>query len=394
MLGLVLCATGAIFLPLGILCGWIIWPLLWYTNFVIKWCASIPWASLPVSNLDTRLAWSYYGVLILLSNVALRRLSIESQRHEVNSDSSLLPPRILPILQYAVVIIVILAAGANIVAVPANANEQLSITLLNVGPAGKPSQGEAILIHTIDGKTILIDGGLDATSLAQELDTRLPFWQRSIDTVILTSPRQDHLIGAQDVISRFQVDDVLDAGMLHPGAGYALWKRTIIDRNLPYSQVREGSSIQMGSQASMQVLWPPRALHKGTNEELDNALIMRLVAPHFSMLLLGSAALSKYALSGLLTTIDPGFLKANIVQVVGEVGKAFPAELNSVLQLASPSLLLITPAALSSKLSKVATTSTVLPPQFVDGPWQVIQTAQTGTMEISSTTNGWNIASD
>ncbi|HEY6285959.1 MAG TPA: hypothetical protein VIX20_09880 [Ktedonobacteraceae bacterium] len=182
--------------------------------------------------------------------------------------------------------------------------------------------------------------------------------------------------------------------LLHPSAGYALWKRTIIDRNLPYSQVREGSSIQMGTQASMQVLWPPRALHKGANEELDNALIMRLVAPHFSMLLLGSAALSKYALSGLLTTIDPGFLKANIVQVVGEVGKAFPSELSTVLQLASPSLLIITPAALSSKLGNAGTPSTILPSQFVVGSWQVIQTAQTGTMEISSTTNGWNITSD
>ncbi len=251
-----------------------------------------------------------------------------------------------------------------------------------------------MLIHTVDGKTILIDGGLDATSLAQELDTRLPFWQRSIDTVILTSPRQDHLIGAQDVISRFQVGDVLDAGMLHPSSGYALWKRTIIDRNLPYTQVREGSSIQMGAQALLQVLWPPTALHKGTNEELDNALIMRLVAPHFSMLLLGSAALSKYALSGLLTTIDPGYLKANIVQVVGEVGKAFPIELTNILQLASPSLLLITPAALSSKLNKVATTSIILPSQFVVGSWQVIQTAQAGSTTISSSTSGWNISTE
>jgi competence protein ComEC len=31
---------------------------------------------------------------------------------------------------------------------------------------------------------------LDASSLAQELDSRLPFWQRSIDTVILTSPHR------------------------------------------------------------------------------------------------------------------------------------------------------------------------------------------------------------
>ncbi len=374
--GLVLCATGAIFIPLGILCGWIIWPLLWYTTIVITWFASIPGAFITVDHLDPNLAWCYYGVLILILSFVLHRWPeksplyevkatfkpqspimdlnhgiIENNQHEVKAIPSGLSPRILPILRYAAVIIVILASGSFIAAAPSN--EQLSITLLHIGPAGKPSQGEAILIHTIDGKTILIDGGLDASSLAQELDTRLPFWQRSIDTVILTSPRQDHLTGAQDVISRFQVGDVLDAGMLHPGAGYALWKHTIIDRNLPYSQVREGSSIQMGTQASIQVLWPPKALHKGTNEELDNALIMRLVAPHFSMLLLGSAALSKYALSELL--------------------------------------LLITPAALSSKLSKAGITSTVLPPQFVNGPWQVIQTAQVGTTAISSRASGWNL---
>jgi competence protein ComEC len=230
--------------------------------------------------------------------------------------------------------------------------------------------------------------------LAQELDSRLPFWQHSIDTVILTSPRQDHLIGARDVISRFQIGEVLDSGMLHPSTAYALWKRTISDRNLSYSQVREGSSIPLGTQLTLQVLWPPSPLHKGSSEELDNALIMRLVAPHSSMLLLGSAALSKYALSGLLTTIDHSYLQANIVQVVGEVGKAFPIELSTVLQLTSPSLLLITPAALSSKQSKAGITSTILPPQFVNQSWQVIQTAQIGTTGISSSASGWNVTAE
>jgi competence protein ComEC len=179
--------------------------------------------------------------------------------------------------------------------------------------------------------------------------------------------------------------------MLHPSAGYALWKRSINDRNLPYLQVREGSSIPLGTQLTLQILWPPSSLHQGTSEELDNALIMRLVAPHFNMLLLGVAALSKYALNGLLTTINHSYLQANIVQVVGEVGKIFPPELSTVLQLASPSLIMMTPAALSSKQRKAATPSTILPPQFVEGPWQVIQTAQTGTLEISSSISGWNI---
>jgi len=209
--------------------------------------------------------------------------------------------------------------------------------------------------------------------------------------VILTTARQDHLIGSLDVINRFQVGQVIDAGMLHPGAGYALWRRTISDRNLPYSQVREGESIPLGTQVTLQVLWPPSPLHKGTDEELDNALIMRLVAPHFSMLLLGVAALSNYALSRLLTTIDHSYLQADIVQVVGEAGKAFQAELNTVFQLSHPSLLLITPAELRSKLRKAGTTSTILTPQFINGAWQVIQTAQAGTTEINSSASGWNV---
>jgi competence protein ComEC len=127
------------------------------------------------------------------------------------------------------------------------------------------------------GKTVLIDGGLDATSLSQELDSRLPFWQRSMDTVILTTPRQDHLIGSLDVLSRFQVGEVLDAGMVHPDAGYTLWRRTINDRKLSYAQVRGGSSIPLGTQVTLQVLWPPTTLHPGTDEELNNALIARLV---------------------------------------------------------------------------------------------------------------------
>jgi competence protein ComEC len=416
-LGGVLCLAGAIIPPLGIFCGAIIWPLLWYIIFVVNSFAQIPLAFLTVNHFDTYLAWCYYGVLILIliliklrwsekiqkhrSNVAfkpqsfilnLKEVRIENNHQEVERAPVSLSPQRFPILRYAAIMIVILAMGSTIAAAPAN--RQLSITLLNVGPAGKASQGEAILIHTIDAKTILIDGGLDATSLSQELDSRLPFWQRSIDTVILTSPRQDHLVGAQDVISRFQVGQVLDAGMLHPSTGYALWKRTIHDRHIPYSQVREGSYIQIGTQTSMQVLWPPGVLHKGSHEELDNAMIMRLIAPHFSMLLLGSAALSNYALNGLQTTIDPGYLKANVVQVVGEVGKGFPVELTHILQLASPSFLLITPAALSSKLSKVSTTSSILPSQSIVGSWQIIQTAEAGSITINSSTSGWNLTTE
>jgi len=284
----------------------------------------------------------------------------------------------------------ILATGTS--ALAARPDGRFTLAFLNVGPTNAPSQGEAIFVRTPDGKTMLIDGGLDAASLAQELDTRLPFWQRTLDVVILTSPRSDALSGLQDAVSRYQIGEVVDAGMLHPTTGYTLWRKTITDRHLNYVQVHQGMTIPVGTSVIVQVFWPPSPLHKSSNEEVDNGLILRIVAPGISVLLLGANIVSRYALTGLLTSVDASYLQADIVQVVGEAGKKVPTELSTLLQMAKPSLVVITPAALSAKQRKAGATSILepLPTVFTGANWQTIQTAQTGTFEISSTNQGWS----
>jgi len=195
----------------------------------------------------------------------------------------------------------------------------------------------------------------------------------------------------QDVVSRYQVGEVLDAGMLHPSTGYALWRRTISERNLHYVQVRQGTTLSLGTQVELQVFWPPSPLHKGSNEELDNGLVVRLMAPGLRMLLLGATALSKHALTDMLADIDSSYLKADIVQVVAEVGKAFPAELSTILQVAKPSLVVITPAALSAKQRKATKTSpiTSLSQLFPGASYQIVQTAQVGTLKIYTSNQRW-----
>jgi len=284
----------------------------------------------------------------------------------------------------------ILATGTS--ALAARPDGRFTLAFLNVGPVNAPSQGEAIFVRTPDGKTMLIDGGLDAASLAQELDNRLPFWQRTLDVVILTSPRSDALTGLQDAVSRYQIGEVVDAGMLHPTTGYTLWRKTITDRHLNYVQVHQGMTIPIGTSVTVQVFWPPSPLHKSSSEDVDDGLILRIVAPGVSVLLLGASIVSRYALTGLLTSVDPSYLHADIVQVVAESGKKLPTELSTLLQIAKPSLLVITPAALSAKQRKAGAMSLLepLPTVFTGANWQTIQTAQTGTFEISSTNQGWS----
>ena len=238
------------------------------------------------------------------------------------------------------------------------ANTDLTMTFLHVTSKGQPA-GEAILLRTPDGKTLLIDGGMDASSLDQELDSRLPSWQRSLDAVVLTTPRQDHITGLLDIVQRYAIKEVIDGGVLHPTTTYARWRRTISERNIHYLAVSQGTNISIGRFVSLQVLWPASPLHKGSNEVRDNGLILRIVTPGLRLLLLGAGAQSTYALSGLLNTVDTTYLQAEVVQMIEEAGIPFPKELDNVLQRANPIQLLMTPAALSKK-QKTSTSPTSL----------------------------------
>jgi competence protein ComEC len=346
-----------------------------------------------VTNLTTGVSWGYYALLLLVASILLRRWPTAQQKSSsLKKSPPLLSKRAWRVLQFGAALVIVLATGTT--AVAARTNDQLTITFLNVGPATQPPQGEAILIHTPDNKFALIDGGLDATALATELDTRLPFWQHTLDMVVMTSPRQDELVGLEDIVSRYQVGEAIDAGMLHPNAGYALYRRTISERNIPYMQIRQGATIALGTQVTLQAFWPTSPLHKGSEENQDNGLIVRLLAPGLHMLLLGATALSKYALTGLLASVDHRYLTADVVQIIGEAGKPFPAELQAVLQVVRPSLVIISPAALSARLRKTGVTSVLTSLQPINGTWRIAQSAQAGTIEISSNEHKWTMQTD
>ena len=392
-IGVFMCVLGMFYAPLGILCGWAAWPILRYIEIVVTACSELPGAYMTVSNMNEGLAWGYY-VLLCLAVVTImyrwpnQKKPRDSEAHAVR----LLSRRGWLVLRLSAAVVVVLVTGTA--ALAAHSDGKLTVSFLSVGPANQQPQGEAILIQTPDNKTALIDGGMDANSLAQELDSRLPSWQRSLDVVVLSTAKSDHIVGLQDVISRYQIGEVVDAGMLHPNVGYALWRRTIAERNLHYATMRQGMTVALGSQVALQVFWPRLLLHKGSNEEGDNGLVVRLITPGLRILFLGVTAMSAYALTGLLSDIAPDYLQAEVVQIVAQVGKDFPSELRAVLQLVKPSLILITPAALSAKQRKQAVSPIInpLPAMLADAtPWQIEQTAQVGTIEIDCSNQQWGI---
>src|SRR5690349_20961942 len=80
---------------------------------------------------------------------------------------------------------------------------RLHMWVLNVG------QGDAIFLRTPEGHTALVDGGPAATPLLESIGSRIPFWQRNIDLVVLTHPHEDHLMGLIELLSHYRVGEVV-----------------------------------------------------------------------------------------------------------------------------------------------------------------------------------------
>lgn len=383
--GILVCGAGLLSLQLSILCGWIALLVLQYVNAVISWCAGLPGAYQSVNNLSAGWAWGYYELLALIAGLFLRRWPHTEAPDHAYPTTRFLSRRNQFLLKIGAALLIVLATGTATLA--ARSDGQLSILFLQNGQA---NVGGAMLISTPDGKTALINEGADVSSLAQMLDNQLSPWRHMLDMLILTAPAANNLTGLQDVITRYQVGEIVDAGMLHPSTAYARWRHSIAEHKLLYTQVRQGAAIELGRWVNLQVLWPVSPLHKGSNETKDNALILRLVAPGLRMLLLDTAASSAYALKGLPGSIDPGYLQADVVQVTGERSRAFPKELSEILEMAHPSLLVVTAMPASPKQRKAGETGLPILAGTTTATYQIMQVAQVNELKISS--NGRNLS--
>ena len=137
--------------------------------------------------------------------------------------------------------------------------------LLHVFDVG---QGDAIFIRAPNGNQVLIDGGPDTTVLTK-LGQTLPWWDRSIDLLLLTHPHADHLDGLLEVLERYAVGRVVESGVNHSIPEYQIWHDAIAARHIPVAMARNGVVIHLGAETSIKVLAPlgsfldasPRNIH-------------------------------------------------------------------------------------------------------------------------------------
>lgn len=197
--------------------------------------------------------------------------------------------------------------------VPPPSGKELQVHMLDIG------QGDAILIISPEGKTVLIDAG-DTGRGKIVLDALNRYNVKQLDYFIATHAHADHIGGADEVINATKVLNVIDSGVVPPSRAsnesgnknakakpggkstelpttksYLDFLEAVKKNGSQYVKAAPGQKYDLGGGAILTVLAPIEPyftkdqLRSGGNEPNANSVVTRLDYGDFSMVLTGDA---------------------------------------------------------------------------------------------------------
>ncbi len=273
-LGVITGGLGLIALPVAQVGGWLVWLFLSYLLLVVNGFAALPLSHIEVGSTIVPLIWIYYAALAFIiwfagnrqrvSNLKAKSLAIvKPVMDNTGSFFSRVPKKwlIIPLLLITILVSAVIAARPD---------DRLHVSFLNVG------QGDAILIQK-GSQQILIDGGPSAQAITLELSNKMPFWDRTIELVVLTHPHADHIAGLVEVLDNYRVEQVLSPDLDCDLAIYDEWLRLIEEKDIEYTIACAGQRIEFDG-VVIEILNPQNPPLLGTEPDIDNNGIVLYVS--------------------------------------------------------------------------------------------------------------------
>ena len=118
-------------------------------------------------------------------------------------------------------------------------------------------QGDGILIRTPGGSDILVDGGPD-DSILNCLSKHLPFWDRTIELMVLTHPHTDHAAGLVDMLKRYTVLYFVTEEVKGQTATYKRLEDSLAAQKIATKYLYAGDRIDLADKTALLTLWPTR----------------------------------------------------------------------------------------------------------------------------------------
>ncbi|MDD5731385.1 MAG: ComEC/Rec2 family competence protein [Patescibacteria group bacterium] len=233
-------------------------------------------------------------------------------------------------------------------------------------------QGDSIFIKTPEGKDILIDGGPDATVM-ERLGETLPYWDRTIDLMVLTHPHADHIQGLDDVLKNYKVGEVIETDLKNPTP-----EENYFNKLAGLTEIQKavkGEKINLESDLDLQILYP-FGLQVNEEDLNDDSIVLKMIYKGRSFLFTGDAT------TNVESKIEDQDLKADFLKV-GHHGSRY-ASSSAFLEKVKPAVSIISVGAGNSfghptrdtldRLSAVGS--------------RVLRTDKAGTVEVDVGSNG------
>ncbi|OGE81712.1 MAG: hypothetical protein A3E98_01920 [Candidatus Doudnabacteria bacterium RIFCSPHIGHO2_12_FULL_48_11] len=145
----------------------------------------------------------------------------------------------------------------------------LHVDFLDVG------QGDSIFIQTFQGNQIVIDGG-PSDQVLGELGKVMPFYDRTIDLLILTHPDLDHVAGFTDVLKRYRVKKVLLTGVSADTAAYKQFAEALEKEKAEKIYAQVGQRVWLDSATVFDVYYPPPGIVEAKLKTNDTSVMGKL----------------------------------------------------------------------------------------------------------------------
>jgi len=267
--------------------GWFGWFFSSYMIYVIETAANFKFAYFENVKFPPLAIICYYPFLLLAGRVASRlgpvknRLLFKIKGSNPEQQTGSASP--VTIFVMALLFLLMLLFAFNPLA--CRQGENIQIDFLDVG------QGDAILL-SYQNQQVLVDGGPSPEALMNELGSIMPFWDRTIEMVVLTHAHSDHINGLIEVLRRYEVGHVIYPDTSFFESGYDLrafekWLKLIEEQNIPATIAKPGQYFHLGNTV-ITVLSPPVEMLEGTHSDVDNnSVVLNVQAGKHDFILTG-----------------------------------------------------------------------------------------------------------